>query len=134
MKDSSSSLRTMGTPAGFEPGAALPKVFDTASVCFVWRDDKILASEGEPPTLPTFADITRLGVDGARHYLGRYQGVDCIALRVGNDVPELGGWQWRGVPPRFPHIPPPHLPPGRAPCPPLSRERARRSSGPSWQP
>src|ERR1700682_6634505 len=96
MNDSSASLRTMSTPAGFEPGAALPKELAAASLCFVWRDDKILARNGDPPTLPTLSDVITLGIDGARHYLGRYAGRGCIALRVGAEVAEPEGGQWRG--------------------------------------
>jgi NAD+ diphosphatase len=75
----------------------------------VWRDDKILARNGDPPTLPTFSDVITLGIDGARHYLGRYQGIDCIALRVGAEVPEPEGWQWRGLRSLFLQIPDPLL-------------------------
>ena len=99
----------MNTPAGFEPGAALPKALAAATLCFVWREDKMLACNSEPPTLPTFADVARLGVDGARHYLGQYQGIDCIALRVDADVPEPEGWQWRGLRSLFLQIPDPLL-------------------------
>ena len=109
MNDSSASLRTMGTPAGFEPGTALPKELAAASICFVWRDDKILARNGDPPALPTFSDVITLGIDGARHYLGRYEGLDCIALRVGAEVPEPEGWQWRGLRSLFLQIPDPLL-------------------------
>ncbi len=109
MNDSSASLRTMGTPAGFEPGTAFPKELAAASLCFVWRDDKILAHNGDPPTLPTFFDVITLGIDGARHYLGRYQGIDCIALRVGAEFPEPEGWQWRGLRSLFLQIPDPLL-------------------------
>jgi NAD+ diphosphatase len=105
MNDSSARLRTMGTPDGFEPGTALPKTLDAASVCFVWRDDKILARDGDPPTLPTYADVMLMGIDGARHYLGRYRGLDCIALRVEGDTPEPEGWQWRGLRSLFLQIP-----------------------------
>src|SRR2546423_11729874 len=107
MNDSSASLRTMSTPAGFEPGAALPKELAAASLCFVWRDDKILARNGDPPTLPTFSDVIAMGIDGARHYVGRYQGIDCIALRVAADVAESEGWQWRGLRSLFLQIPDP---------------------------
>jgi NAD+ diphosphatase len=99
----------MNTPAGFEPGAALPRELAAASLCFVWREDKILARNGDPPTLPTFSDVIKLGVDGARHYLGRYQGIDCITLRVGADVPEPEGWQWCGLRSLFLQIPDPLL-------------------------
>jgi NAD+ diphosphatase len=97
MNDSSAKLRTMGTPAGFEPSAALPKDLAGDALCFVWRDDKILARNSEPPTIPTFSDVARMGIDGGHHYLGRYYGVDCIALRVAADAPEPEGWQWRGL-------------------------------------
>lgn len=99
----------MSTPAGFEPGAALPKELAAASLCFVWRDDKILVRGGDPPTLPTFSDVIALGIDGARHYLGRYQGIDCMALRVGANVGEPAGWQWRGLRSLFLQIPDPLL-------------------------
>ena len=87
----------MNTPAGFEPASAAPPELAANAVCFVWRDDKILARAGEPPALPTFADVMRLSVDGARHYLGRLEGIDCIAIRVAADTPEPAGWQWRGL-------------------------------------
>jgi NAD+ diphosphatase len=109
MNDSSANLRTMSTPAGFEPGAALPKELAAASLGFVWRDDKILVRDGDPPTLPTFSDVIALGIDGARHYLGRYQGIDCIAVRVAADVAEPEGWQWRGLRSLFLQIPDPLL-------------------------
>ncbi len=99
----------MGTPTGFEPGAALPSDLAAAALFFVWRDDKLLTRSGEVPALPTFADITSLGIDGARHYLGRYEGVDCVALRVATEVPESGSWQWRGLRSLFLQIPDPLL-------------------------
>jgi len=87
----------MNTPAGFEPAFATPPELATDAVCFVWRDDKILVRATEPPTLPVFADFMRLSIDGARHYLGRLEGIDCIAIRVAADTPEPAGWQWRGL-------------------------------------
>src|SRR5205814_318221 len=64
---------------------------------------------GDPPTLPTFSDVIAMGIDGARHYVGRYQGIDCIALRVAADVAESEGWQWRGLRSLFLQIPDPLL-------------------------
>ena len=55
------------------------------AICFVWRDDRILARAADPPTLPTLADVARLGIDGVRHYLGRYRSTDCIAFHVASD-------------------------------------------------
>ncbi len=87
----------MGTPTGLEPGAALPKELAVDAICFVWRDDKMLISASEPPALPTLSDISRMAIDGGRHYLGRYNGIDCIAVRASADAPEPAGWQWRGL-------------------------------------
>jgi NAD+ diphosphatase len=87
----------MGTPAAFEPGAALPGELGADAICFVWRDDKMLVRASEPPTLPAFSDIARIGIDGGRHYLGRYEQIDCIAVRAAADAPEPAGWQWRGL-------------------------------------
>jgi NAD+ diphosphatase len=95
----------MNTPAGFEPGVALPPDLPGESLCFVWREDKILARATEPPTLPTLADMPRLGIDGTRFYLGRLQGVDCLALRVASDASEASGWQWRSLRSLFLQIP-----------------------------
>ena len=99
----------MNTPTGFEPAFAAPPELAADAVCFVWRDDKILVRAGEPPTFPTFADLPRLSIDGARHYLGRLEGIDCIAIRVAADTPEPAGWQWRGLRTLFLQIPDPLL-------------------------
>src|ERR1700730_14503336 len=109
MNDSSVSSGPTAPPAGWDPGAALPKDLAAASLCFVWCDDKILARNSDPPTLPTLSDVIAMGIDGARHYLGRYQGVDCIAVRVAADVAEPEGWQWRGLRSLFLQIPDPLL-------------------------
>jgi NAD+ diphosphatase len=87
----------MNTPPGFEPGHVLPSDLALQTLCFVWREDKILTRASEPPTLPVMADVIRLGLDGTRHYLGRFQDADCIAISVAADTPEPTGWQWRGL-------------------------------------
>src|SRR5258706_1563786 len=99
----------MNTPVGFEPAFAAPPELAADAVCFVWRDDKILVRAGEPPALPLFADFMRLSIDGPRHYLGRLQGIDCIAIRVAADTAEPAGWQWRGLRTLFLQIPDPLL-------------------------
>jgi NAD+ diphosphatase len=99
----------MNTPAGFEPAFAAPPELAADAVCFVWRDDKILTRAGEPPALPTFADLMRLSIDGARHYLGRLEGIDCIGIRVAAHTPEPAGWQWRGLRTLFLQVPDPLL-------------------------
>lgn len=87
----------MTTPPGFEPGYALPSDLAAQALCFVWRDDKILTRVGEIPALPRSADLMPLGLSGTRHYLGRLEGIDCMAINVAADAPEPAGWQWRGL-------------------------------------
>src|ERR1700688_96477 len=95
----------MNTPAGFEPAFASATELAADAICFVWRDDKILAKAGDPPALPRIAEVLRLGIDGARHYLGRLEGVDCIAIRAAPDVPAPEGWEWRGLRTLFMQLP-----------------------------
>jgi NAD+ diphosphatase len=95
----------MNTPAGFEPGVAPPSELTSRTLCFIWRDDKILVRAGDPPVLPTLADAAQSGIDGARFYLGRLEGVDCLALRVSSDTAEGPGWEWRGLRSLFLQIP-----------------------------
>ena len=95
----------MNTPAGFEPGVVLPADLPSATRCFVWRDDRILVGSADPPALPTLSEVSRLGIDGARLYLGRLDGVDCLALRASADAPEPEAWQWRGLRSLFLKIP-----------------------------
>jgi NAD+ diphosphatase len=95
----------MNTPAGFEPGVALPADLSSAALCFVWRDDKLLVGSSDPPALPTLAELTQLGIEGSRLYLGRLNGVDCLALRARADAAEPAGWQWRGLRSLFLRIP-----------------------------
>ncbi len=95
----------MNTPAGFAPAFTSPAGLASDAMCFVWRDDKILARAGDPPALPRMVDVLRLGLDGARHYLGRLEGIDCIAIRVAPDVPAPEGWEWRGLRTLFLQLP-----------------------------
>jgi NAD+ diphosphatase len=95
----------LNSPPGYEPGLALPPALPADALCFVWRDDKILVRDEELPVLPRLSEAAQLGVDGPKHYLGRIDGVDCVAIRVALDVPEPGGWQWRGLRSLFLRLP-----------------------------
>jgi NAD+ diphosphatase len=100
----------MNTPLAFAPGVALPAALSETALAFAWRDDKLLvrANAEGPPTMPTLGELARLGIDGERLYLGRLDGVDCIALHA-HDAPEPEGWQWRGLRSLFLQVPEAHL-------------------------
>lgn len=95
----------MNTPAGFEPAFTHPRSLSDEAVCFVWRDERILAGANDPPALPTLGDVTALAIDGPRHYLGRLDGVDCIAIRALGDISLPDRWQWRGLRSLFLQLP-----------------------------
>ena len=99
----------MNTPAGFEPAFAFPVEPSADALCFVWHGDKVLAQAGDSPGLPRLSDVMRLPADGARHYLGRLDGLDCIAVRATSDATPGDGWEWRGLRSLFLHIPDPVL-------------------------
>src|SRR6266568_3282313 len=99
----------MNTPAGFAPAFASRVELSADALCFVWRDDKILARAGDPTGLPRLRDVARLSIDGARHYLGRLEGVDCLAIRVAPDAEVDKGWEWRGLRSLFLQVPDPWL-------------------------
>jgi NAD+ diphosphatase len=99
----------MNTPVGFEPGFGLRNEFADDALCFVWHNDRILVRSGDPPALPTWADIKRFGIDGVKLYAGAYRGVECVTIRVLDEVPEPEGWQWRGLRSLFLQLPDPHL-------------------------
>jgi NAD+ diphosphatase len=95
----------LNSPPGFEPGFVLPAEIAGNALVFVWREDKILVRDEDAPVLPRMSDAMQLGVDGPRHYLGRLDGVDCVAVRVAPDTPEPAGWQWRGLRSLFLRVP-----------------------------
>jgi NAD+ diphosphatase len=98
----------MNTPAAFAPGIALPGTLSPAAQAYVWRGDKVLVRVGEPPAMPTLAQIERAGIAGTRLYLGQLEGVDCIALHADSDA-IADGYQWRGLRSLFLQIPEEHL-------------------------
>ena len=95
----------LNSPPGFEPGFVLPAEIAGNALAFVWREDKILVRDEEAPVVPRMSDVVQLGVDGARHYLGQLDGVDCVAVRVAADAFEPAGWQWRGLRSLFLRVP-----------------------------
>ena len=99
----------MNTPAAFEPGIALPLTLSPTTLCYIWREDKILVRATEPPAMPTLVEVERVGIDGTRLYLGRLEGIDHIALHANGDAVEPNGWQWRGLRSLFLQIPEHHL-------------------------
>ena len=99
----------MNTPAGFEPAGGPREQYAEDALCFVWRDDRILTRAQDPPELPTWSEVRALGIDGVRFFFGMFRGIECVAIRVADEMPDLPGWQWRGLRSLFLQIPDAHL-------------------------
>jgi NAD+ diphosphatase len=103
------------TPHGFVSAHALPAVIPAGALVFAFRGDRVLVigsrdrEDPTPPRLPTWAEATALGLDGAAHVLGSMEGCDCVALRLANDAPEPLGWRFAGLRSLFFSLPEPLL-------------------------
>ena len=73
----------MHTPAGFVPSQVASSMLPGTALVFAFRDAKLLVTgRDDAPTVPTLAEFERAGLAGSRHYLGRLQGIDCIAVTL----------------------------------------------------
>jgi NAD+ diphosphatase len=99
----------MNTPPGFEPGFGSRDEFADDALCFVWHEERLLVRAGDRPSLPTWSDVKRFGIDGVKLFVGTYHGVECVTIRVTGDAPEPAGWQWRGLRSLFLQLPDAHL-------------------------
>jgi NAD+ diphosphatase len=101
----------MHTPAGFEPGYALPAVLPGNAIAFAWRGDKLLVSgrydksSVAPATLPCIDTLVRLGLHGSPHFMGTYDGTPCIAIVLQAEAAEPEGWHFSGLRALFPRLP-----------------------------
>jgi NAD+ diphosphatase len=98
------------TPASFVPAhaAALPAA--PAALAFAFAQAKLLVCGDErTPTVPLIGDLDRAGVPGERHYLGRLDGIDCIAITLADDAQPPAGMQFAGLRSLFLRIPEPIL-------------------------
>ena len=86
------------TPAGFAPShTARVPVSDTA-LAFAYAGSKILVGGDEQkPLVPLVGELARAGIEGARHYLGRLDGADCVAILLQDDATPPQGFALAGL-------------------------------------
>src|SRR4029077_3713318 len=100
----------MHTPAGFSPSHITPPALPGTSIAFAFADGRLLVNGDESaPVVPLLADLERAGVDGARHYLGQLQGVDCVAVTLPDDTVAPPGARLAGLRSLFLRLPEPTL-------------------------
>jgi len=92
----------MHTPAGFTPSQVAPALLPGTALVFAFAEAKLLiAGDDNAPTVPTLAEFESAGLAGDRHYLGRFQGVDCIAVTLPDAATTPAGWRCEGLRPLF---------------------------------
>ena len=98
------------TPPGFAPSHVLPAPFPGTSLAFAFAEGRLLVSGDESaPVVPLVFDLERAGLDGARHYLGRLDGVDCIAVTLPDNAAAPAGARFAGLRSLFLRLPEPLL-------------------------
>jgi NAD+ diphosphatase len=97
------------TPANFTPSHAAAPVSDTA-LAFAYAGSKILiGGDAQKPIVPLVGELERAGIDGVRHYLGRLDGIDCVAVLLADDATPPPGFALAGLRSLFLRLPEPLL-------------------------
>ena len=100
----------MHTPDGFAPSPVAPAIVPETSLVFAFAGAKLLVGgDEETPLVPLAGELARAGIEGARHYLGRLQGVDCIAMLLPDDASAPAGYAFTGLRALFLRLPEPLL-------------------------
>ena len=88
----------MHTPAGFVPSHLMPAALSRSALGFAFAGAKVLVRIDERgPAVPTLADLTSAGIEGARHYLGRLDEIDYVAITLPDDAVAPAGSEFVGL-------------------------------------
>lgn len=100
----------MQTPPGFVPSLAAPRMVAPASLAFAFAGTKLLVTGDESaPTVPLAGDLSRAGLTGRTHYLGRLDGIDCVGVALADDAAPPPGFALAGLRALFLQVPEPLL-------------------------
>ena len=98
------------TPPGFTPSHAATAPVPETAPAFAFAGAKVLiAGDEQTPRVPLVGELARAGVDGVRHYLGRLDGVDCVAMLLDDETLAPPGYAFAGLRALFPSLPEPLL-------------------------
>jgi NAD+ diphosphatase len=88
----------MQTPPGFVPAHESPAVVSEGALAFAFAGAKLLVIDtGGAPGIPALADLERIRLAGRPHFLGRFDGVDCVAVALEDDAEAPRGFAFTGL-------------------------------------
>ena len=86
------------TPAGFMPLHAARAPLPDTALGFAFAGTRLLvAGDERRPLVPLVSELTSAAVDGTRHYLGKLDGVDCVAMLLDDEPPVPHGYALVGL-------------------------------------
>jgi NAD+ diphosphatase len=95
----------MHTPTGFTPQAVAPPSLSDRTLAFAFAGTKLLiGGSAEEPVVPTLTELERADISGVRHYLGRLEGCDCVAIVLSDDAVAPTGFTLIGLRALFPRM------------------------------
>lgn len=93
------------TPPEFTPAQAAPGPAAPDALAFAFAGTKLLIGGDETaPRVPTLVEARHAGLDGARHYFGRFAGADCVALTLDEATVAPPGYRFAGLRALFPSM------------------------------
>jgi NAD+ diphosphatase len=96
----------MHTPASFTPSHFASGTVTDTSLAFAFSGTKLLVrGDEQAPCLPTVGELAHAHVDGVRHYVGRLDGADCVAILLPDDAAAPAHYAFAGLRALFPRLP-----------------------------
>jgi NAD+ diphosphatase len=98
------------TPSGFASSHTPPPLVPGTALAFAFAGPKLVVGGREAaPAIPLVDEIAGAGIDGVRHYLGRYGGADCVAVTLADDAVPAAPLRLAGLRSLFLRLPEPLL-------------------------
>ena len=98
------------TPPGFVSSHTAPPLVPRTALAFAFAGAKLVVGGHEDaPAIPLVDELARSGVEGVQHYVGRYEGVDCVAVTLADDAAPAAPLRVAGLRSLFLRLPEPLL-------------------------
>ena len=96
----------MHTPAGFTPLHVTPSALSATTLAFAYAGPRLLiGGDEQAPVVPSLDEVARVLPQGVRHYLGRLERADCVAIALPDDAVAPPGFRLAGLRSLFLQLP-----------------------------